>query len=195
MQTKQLLVTICALASALCLAEDFNGGFEQCKPDKSGVPLPLDWVSNKIVSRQSQARLAGTEGEARTGRFSLLTETEEGGCLSFRSLRHVPVASGDSIEMEIHAKGEGRFALQYIAYGADDPKRLVFISTLGTGKTAEASADEWRLHSVKVTFAIPKKAEGKHQAFAILPVIYVYGGAGILFDDFKMSVGAQGNHP
>ena len=176
----------CALLSG---AEDlFNGNFEICVPDHTGTPMPRNWISNRVVTKMGKARLTREPGCFRSGSFGLLTETEEGGCLSFRSLKTIPAKPGEFIEMEIWAKGTGSFALQYIVYGADDPKRSVFLSTLGAGRQQKASDDAWKRHAVKVKFVPPKKAEGKFTKFTILPVIFVGGNSEILFDDFSLKV-------
>lgn len=186
---KSLFLFSFALCALLGGAEDlFNGGFEICVPNHSGTPMPLSWISNRAVTKKGKARLTREPGCFRSGSFGLLTETEEGGCLSFRSFKSVPAAPGEFIEMEIWAKGTGTYSLQYIVYGADDPKRTVFLSTLGTGRMQKASDDAWKRHAVKVKFVPPKRAAGKFTKFTVLPVIYVGSDSEILFDDFSLKI-------
>ena len=187
---KKIFSFILLAAGALLYGADdpFNGGFEVCVPDKTGTPLPHNWISNRAVTRNGKARLTRESGCFRSGSFGLLTETEEKGCLSFRSFKTVPVKPGEFIEMEIWAKGSGKYVLQYIVYATDDPKRSVFLTTAGTGKPQTASDDDWKKHAVNVKFVPPPKAKGKYSSFSILPVIYVYADAEILFDDFALKI-------
>ena len=189
---KYFLLFCLAGAALLSGAEDiFNGGFEICVPDHSGTPMPRNWISNSAVTRNGKARLTRETGCFRNGSFGLLTETEEKGCLSFRAMKTIPVKTGEFIEMEIWAKGTGMFKLQYILYGTDDPKRSVFLSTVGTVKTHKVAEDDWKCYKVKVKFVPPKKAEGKFTSFALLPVIYVCSDSEILFDDFALKISAE----
>lgn len=187
---KKIFSSILLAAGALLYGADdpFNGGFEICVPDKSGTPLPHNWISNRAVTRNGKARLTRESGCFRSGSFGLLTETEEKGCLSFRSFKSVPCKPGEFIEMEIWAKGSGKYTLQYIIYATDDPKRSVFLTTAGVGRPQAASEDDWKKHAVKVKFVPPPKAKGKYSSFSILPVIFVYENAEILFDDFSLKI-------
>ena len=187
---KKIIAFLLAVLSITVFASeiDFNGGFEKCQASKSGVPQPLGWNNNRAVSKKATARLTKEAGCVKSGTFALMIETEEGGNCFYRALQSIPVNKGDSIEMEIFVKGSGKYSLQYIVYGADDPKHHAFLSTYGTGRPKAANEDNWQKHSVKVTFNPPAKAKGKFSKFAIIPVINVEADAEIYFDDFAMKV-------
>ena len=119
-----------------------------------------------------------------------MAETEEGGYFFFRSLKDMPVLEGDTVEMEIFVKGSGKYNLQYIAYGADDPKKTVFLTTMGTGRDLSAKEEEWTRCYRKFKFVPPAKAKGKFTKFAIIPVIIAQANAELYFDDFSLKVNA-----
>ena len=187
---KKLSLALLAVCASVFAAEvDFNGGFEKCQVSKNGVPQALGWNNNRAVSKKATVRLTKEAGCVKSGTFALMIETEEGGNCFYRALPSIPVKVGDTIEMEIFVKGSGKYNLQYIAYGTDDPKHHAFLNTLGTGRVKSANEDNWEKHSVKVTFNTPPKARGnKFSKFAILPVINVEADAEIYFDDFAMKV-------
>ena len=183
---------LAAVSGLFAAPVDFNGGFEKCQADTKGVPQALGWNKNRVVSKKAECRLTKESGCVKSGTFALMVETEEGGNCFFRSLNSLPVAKGDTIEMEIFVKGSGKYNLQYIAYGADDPKRPAFLSTLGTGRAKSANEEKWEKHSVKVTFNPPAKAKGKYTKFTIIPVINASGDAELFFDDFAIKVTKAG---
>lgn len=179
-----------AIAASGCFAAEdyFNGSFEVCAPNAAGVAMPLNWISNRAVTRNGTARLTRESGCFRSGSFGLLTETEEKGSLSFRALKSIGINAGDTLEMEIYAKGSGKYRLQYIIYGVEDAKHHKFLSTYGIGKVKEATEETWQLCSAKTKFAPPPKHRGKYDKYTIIPVIFVYGDAEIVFDDFKLKI-------
>ena len=170
-----------------CAGEQIKDSFERCQADKNGIPQPVGWNLDKI-SKNAAVRLARESGCARTGVFGLLTETDAGGSLYFRTLKTVAVAPGDNIEMKIHARGSGRFRLLYYIYGTDDPQRTPFIQTIGFGKPKAAGEAEWELYTAKGKFAVPSKNKIRFTRFAIRPVIFVYGDSEIIFDDFSIDI-------
>ena len=187
---KMLFTSLFALLTlgAGAAAVDFNGGFEKCQADKKGIPQAAGWNKNRVVSKKAECRLTKEAGCVKSGTFALQAETEEKGHFFYRSLKSIPVCEGDTIEMEIFAKGSGKYNLQYIVYGADDPKNIAFLVTAGTGRYQEASEDEWKKYSAKVTFQAPAKAKGKFTKFVIIPVICADENAELYFDDFALKI-------
>ena len=186
---KKLITIASAIfaVSAIAAPLDLTGDFEKVKADAKGNIAPVGWIKNRIVSKDAEVCASKDEGCFRNGKFGLTVETAEKGCLSFRAIPFFEIAEGDTIKMEIYAKGSGRYSLQYIAYGLDAKNSNHFISTLGIGRTSTA-AEKWSLHSGVTKFSVPKKAVGKYNRFAVLPVIFVNGNAEICFDDFKMEI-------
>ena len=189
---KSILSAIISIAAiAVFAAEvDFNGGFEKFTPDKSGVPQANHWNKTRTISKKAECRLVKDADCVKSGTFALLAETEEGGYFFFRSLKEISVVEGDTVEMEIFVKGSGKYNLQYIAYGADDPKKTVFLTTMGTGRDLAAKEDEWTRCYRKFKFVPPAKAKGKFTKFAIIPVIIAQANAELYFDDFSLKVNA-----
>ena len=185
---QSIAVILSLLAGQTFCSEDFNGDFEKCMADRSGRPQPVGWVSNQRVSKNATVRLTKDSGCFRSGYFGLLVETEEGGRLSFRSLKMVPVQSGDRIKMKIFAKGIGKYHLQYIVYAVDDPKKNVFIQTVGFPRTDSPKEDEWGLYVVEAEFISTSKMKAKGSKFAIIPVINVQENSEIIFDDFSLEI-------
>lgn len=184
---KEVLAIFAGAALSCCGATDiFNGGFEFCAPNAAGIAMPVNWVSNRAVTRNGTARLIRDSGCFRNGSFGLLTETEEKGCLFLRATQSLPVLPGDQIEMEIWAKGTGRYRLQYIVYGEEDATHRKFLSTMGAGRVQKTVEDQWKCNKVKLKFVPPKKARGKYDKFWIIPVILVLSDSEIIFDDFKI---------
>lgn len=189
MKKSTLITAISLLASAVfAAAVDFNGGFEKCTPDKSGVPQPTGWNKTRTLNKKSECRLVKDAGCVKSGTFALLAEIEEGGKFFFRSLNEIPAAAGDAVEMEIYVKGTGKYNLQYICYGADDPKNTVFLTTMGTGRDLTAKEEEWTKCTRKFKFVPPPKAKGKFTKFKLIPVIIGRADAELYFDNFSMKV-------
>lgn len=189
---KSILSAIISIAAiAVFAAEvDFNGGFEKFTPDKSGVPQANHWNKTRTISKKAECRLVKDADCVKSGTFALLAETEEGGYFFFRSLKEISVVEGDTVEMEIFVKGSGKYNLQYIVYGADDPKKTVFLTTMGTGRDLAAKEEEWTKCYRKFKFVPPAKAKGKFTKFAIIPVIIGQANAELYFDDFSLKVNA-----
>ena len=189
---KSILSAIISIAAiAVFAAEvDFNGGFEKFTPDKSGVPQANHWNKTRTISKKAECRLVKDADCVKSGTFALMAETEEGGYFFFRSLKDISVLEGDTVEMEIFVKGSGKYNLQYIVYGADDPKKTVFLTTMGTGRDLAAKEDEWTRCYRKFKFVPPAKAKGKFTKFAIIPVIIGQANAELYFDDFSLKVNA-----
>ena len=183
-----IMIILLLLTGLVFCCEDFNGGFEKCMADRSGRPQPVDWVSNQRVTKKAITRLTKESGCFRSGNFGLLAETEEGGMLSFRSLKMVSVQPGDRIKMQIYAKGIGKYTLQYLVYGVDDPKKNVFLQTQGFRRTALAKEGGWELFSVSAEFVPSAKMKKMAEKFAVLPVICVLQDSEIVFDDFSFEI-------
>ena len=191
MKKSTIITAICTIAATVFAAEvDFNGGFEKCSPDKSGVPQPSFWNKTRTISKKAECRLVKDAECVKSGTFSLMAETEEGGYFFFRSLKEIPVLEGDTVEFELYAKGSGKYNIQYIAYGADDPKKTVFLTTMGTGRDAVAKEEEWSKLYRKFKFTPPAKAKGKFTKFTIIPVIIAHANAELYFDDFSLKINA-----
>lgn len=191
MKKSTLIAAISLLASTVFAAEvDFNGGFEKCTPDKSGVPQPTGWNKTRTLNKKSECRLVKDADCVKSGTFALLAEVEEGGEFFFRALKCVSAVAGDSIEMEIYVKGIGKYNLQYICYGADDPQKAVFLTTMGTGRDLTAKEEEWTKCTRKFKFNPPPKAKGKFTKFQLIPVIIAKADSELYFDDFSMKVNA-----
>ena len=187
---KKLFLAFLGAAASVCMGADdyFNGGFEVCAPDTSGVAMPVGWVSNRAVTRNGKARLIRESGCFRSGSFGLLAETEAKGSLSFRSLKRIGITQGDTLELEIYAKGSGKYSVQYIVYGVEDEKHHKFLTTLGTGRGKQATEETWQHYTAKIKFTPPPKARGKYEKYTVIPVIFVHGDAEIIFDDFKLKI-------
>lgn len=191
MKKSILTAIISAIAITVFAAEvDFNGGFEKCTPDRAGVPQASFWNKTRTISKKAECRLVKEADCVKSGTFALLAETEEGGYFFFRSLKEMPVVEGDTVEMEIFVKGSGKYNLQYIVYGADDPKKQVFLTTMGTGRDLTAKEEEWTKCYRKFKFVPPAKAKGKFTKFTIIPVIIGKDNAELYFDDFSLKVNA-----
>ena len=183
-----LLLSVMFTITSFATNIDFNGGFEKCRANEKGIAQAFKWNRNKVVSKKSQVRLIKDADCVKSGNFSLLAEVEEGGHLFYRSLEHFAIEPNDKIAMEIFAKGSGKYSLQYIVYGFNDPKKQIFLCTNGTGRPKSAQENQWVKHAVKVTFTPPAKAKGKFTKFTIIPVIVVESNSEIFFDDFDIKI-------
>ena len=188
MKTYIPLLSAVFAISSFATNNNLNGSFEKCCPDGKGGPQAINWNRNKVVSQKSQVQLIKDADCVKSGNFALLAEVEKGGYLFYRSLEHFSIEPNNTISMEIFVNGSGKYSLQYIVYGADDPKKQVFLCTNGTGRPKNAKEAQFEKHAVKVTFIPPAKAKGKFTKFTIIPVIVVESDSKIYFDDFDIKI-------
>lgn len=189
MKTTSILSLIALIAISAFAAEiTYNGGFETCVPDSKGIPQPWGWNKTRTVAKKAEVSLVKDAQCVKSGKFALYSEVGKGGNLFFRSLKEFPIATGDTLEMEIYTKGTGKYSLQYIVNGSKDGKKYVFLTTCGTGRYQVANEEKWQKYTPKVTFTPPAKAKGKFDKFVIIPVIVAEGDSELYFDDFAIKV-------
>lgn len=188
---KKASIFICTLVTIATFAAEitYNGNFETCVPNSKGVPQPWGWNKTRTVAKKAEVYLVKDAECVRSGKFALCSEVEKGGNLFFRSLKEFPIDPGDTLEMEIYTKGTGKYSLQYIVNGVDNPKYSSFLGTHGTGRHYQAAKeDKWEKYNPKVTFTPPPKAKGKFTKFVVIPVIVASEDSELYFDDFSIKI-------